>query len=157
MIRFISNLIMAFVLILSHPIKAQDNSNAERSNEQYSISDETIICELKKICKTEFIGVISSGITCIFFYAEDQVCKDIEQDILIVWDDLKADVRFCKILYESIDHELIDGFVPQRPSVIIYKDGKEKAGIIGEITKDNLEKLISRVCNVFLDNTSSSI
>lgn len=91
-----------------------------------------------------FIDGISSGITCVFFYNEMETSREMEKLLMKIKNEYDDYVRFRKIDLKQIAGLYIKYAIPQIPCVIIYKDGDEKGGIIGESFMSSLREMINR-------------
>lgn len=101
--------------------------------------------QLELLTENDFAEATSSGMICILFYHKDnETSQEMEQNLIRVREEYKDSIRFYKMDMESIDARRLSPHIVGMPSILIFKNGEEKAGIMGHSSASNIRKIINR-------------
>lgn len=115
---------------------------ATRENSDYVVPQAE---QLEQLTEDEFAEAVSSGMSCVLFYHKDNdTCLEMEQNLVRVREEYKDSIRFYKVDMESVDARRLSPHVKGMPSILIFKNGEEKAGIMGHSSANNIRKIINR-------------
>ncbi|MDL2208038.1 hypothetical protein LJB97_00270 [Parabacteroides sp. OttesenSCG-928-O15] len=115
---------------------------ATKLKHTYELSD---IEQLKTLREGDFSEVVSSGTTCILFYQnDDEISKEMEQNLIHVKEEYEGRIHFYKMDATAVADKNISTRIVGTPSILIFKNGTDKAGIMGHSSVANIRKIINK-------------
>lgn len=115
---------------------------ATRLKEMHELTDAE---QLKTLYEDDFSETVSSGTTCILFYQPgDETSKEVEQSLVNIRKEYEGNIHFFKMDIAEVETKKISTHLVGTPSILIFKNGTEKAGIMGHSSTANIRKIINK-------------